>query len=248
MTMDRATGVQTEASDRLFARICGSIGDRLDIDPTTLRALQTIAARSPSSRQQPTARSVADWVFSLQHATPPPSGIGAGSRARIRASLSNVFDRNADADIGAFEVEYCDPGDGTAVVLECAPLRYQGRPLRVCPDAVFRHRATGVRIICEYKLPSPGVRIPSAGWPSLAMQLWCYGWAVPWQNASRVLLCGALFDVGSDGPALLPIMPRTEKLSLSFQSACATLFRAWGGTIHPEAATGAARRMLAAIA
>lgn len=213
-----------------------AIGDqRLSIDDKQLARLVHLS-RVRHSTAGPTAKSFSDWVYRLEH----PKAAPAAPRSRCflqaaRRQISNVLDRNADKEIGGWELLSCDDGTKSAKVYESACLAVGDRPLRLKPDAVFRHPQTGAKIVFEYKIVSPGVSLPVTGWPNLAVQLWAYSLANPWANDANVMLSSALFNWNGIEAELSETRPRTIKTDREFFLACATLFQTWGGALKPGA-------------
>lgn len=203
------------------------------------------ASRSRQPLSAPTARSLADWVYRLEHSA--RETVPHRSKRFLQAArraISNVLDRNADKEIGEWELLSCDDGSSDATVYEALCLRVHEQPLRMKPDAIFRHTQSGVLAIAEYKIPSPMVRVPAAGWPNLAAQLWAYSLADDWVDNVNVLLIGALFAWNGVEAKLSAALPRTTKMDKELFTACATLFLKAGGTIN---STHVANRHVAAL-
>lgn len=218
--------------ERVFQRGIGS--QRLAI-----RGLDQLLVRARTSHpqsQEATAHSFASWVWGLNHR---PFAYGAfktrSALQRARERLSNVIDRNAAGQVGEFNLVSCDAGNAIDKIYTSSVLTLSGKPLRMKPDAVWRHSRTNLLVIAEMKLPAEGALIPDCGWPNLATQLWAYSWIDEWKDVEHMVLVGALYERGlREEVDILDLCPRTIKADPDLNAACARLFRAWGGDIHPN--------------
>jgi hypothetical protein len=232
------------APELQIAKFERSIGEqRLSITEERVAALLR-KARFAQQETMP-ARSFSDWVYGLEHSRPAVAisdRVSFLSQARRR--ISNVLDRIADGVINDWSLESCDDGTKQTPVYDSSVLLRNGHALKLKPDAVFKNNALGIWVIFEYKIPTPGVLTPPAGWPNLAAQLWSYSWAGPWADAKNVLLVGALFDWNGVEATLGSIWPRTTKGDPLLCNSCGKLFRAWGGDIKSSAVNDPALRRI----
>lgn len=178
-------------------------------------------------------KSFSDWVYRLEHSVPPTSTPNkAGFLTQARRNVSNVLDRLVDGEVAEWNLVSCDDGTAGSPIYESKILYFDGKPIKIRPDAVFKKKTEDLWVIFEYKIPTPGIVVPSEGWPSLAAQLWSYCWAGPWARSPNVLLVGVIFDWNGVEATLGKIWPRTMKTDRDLSNSCKRLFQAWGGDIR----------------
>lgn len=164
---------------------------RFDLVPSAFIAK---ARRCPPENNEATASSFAQWVYSLystQRGSVEDRKMGRDMEAVIfdqRAEAAGAIDDVFLCGIGSdWRLEHCglsgrDGADRT--FHEIHALQVNGRPLRACPDLVYRNARTNAALIVEIKYSR--LALTSNLWPNVWAQLWCYSQIPRWSDAGQL--------------------------------------------------------------
>ena len=136
-------------------------------------------------------------------------------------------------------IEYVGSHDvQTAEVLTASRQLVDKRPIRGCPDLVFRNSKTGQVLIVEIKITwVPFKFIEEDVYPNVRAQLWCYSWMDSWsQLVDENVLMGATFwDIDLKKFVRSKIWNRSD---IHLNNECRDWFNEYGGQLIFEDSAG----------
>jgi hypothetical protein len=124
------------------------------------------------------------------------------------------------------------------MVFDVPRLTVSGRPLRACPDLVFRHEETGEILLIEVKFSSRV--IPSNLWPNVWAQLWAYSLVEEFVRAPRITAVGEVWGdnsgswhrFGLTSPICLRRAMVRDPRAVAFTRFFRTMFETYGGQVQ----------------
>jgi hypothetical protein len=195
-----------------------------------------------------TASAFASWVFRQTNPQRErPETDSAVTRERLRLGtvthldiqnfLRHVWSESYFGVHGltGWTLHYADDTEQPDRTFLASRLTVAGAPLSCRPDVVLT-RFGGTQIIMIERKTTfvPEARIPSAGFPNIEAQLWCYSWIDDFVRASKVTLVGQLWTRSHEYGAIS--LCRNHAAWRRGESAhelrCEAWFRKYGGDVQ----------------